>query len=102
MTTSRFESMKEKWWKFHKENPHVYEMFERFALELIRRGVKHTSHWLLLNRMRWQTAIDTRGDEFKIRNDFIAYYARLFIAYHPEHEGFFTLKKLKEDEEPYL
>jgi len=55
-----------------------------------------------MNRMRWETALQTTGDEFKIRNDFIAYYARLFMAYHPEHEGFFRIKRMKEDEDAYL
>ena len=96
------EGMKEIWWEWHKENPHVYQMFERFALEAVDSGKRNFSHWLIMNRMRWETALQTSGDEFKIRNDFIAYYARLFMAYHPEHEGFFRIKRMKEDEDAYL
>lgn len=41
----------------------------------------------------------TTGSDFKISNDFIAYYARLFHHDHPKHEGFFRTKKLKTETE---
>jgi len=88
---------KETWWEWHKENPHVYELFERFSLQAIGSGRKNFSHWLIMNRIRWETAITTTGDEFKIRNDFIAYYARLFMALHPEYDGFFRIREMKAD-----
>lgn len=88
-------NVKQKWWGWHKENPHFYEMFERFALALISNGHSNSSAWLVVNRIRWETAMKTTGDEYKISNDFIAYYARLFHHDHPKHEGFFRTKKLK-------
>jgi hypothetical protein len=88
---------KETWWEWHKKNPHVYALFEKFSLQAIGSGRENFSHWLIMNRIRWETAITTTGDEFKIRNDFIAYYARLFMARHPEHDGFFRIKKMKAD-----
>ena len=72
-------------------------MFERFALDAIRQGHVQLSAWLIINRIRWEVAMETSGDDFKISNDFIAYYARLFHAYHPEHQGFFRTKKLKDE-----
>jgi hypothetical protein len=39
--------------------------------------------------------VETKGDDFKISNDFIAYYARLFMAYNPQHEGFFKTRPMK-------
>lgn len=87
-----------KWWGWHKANPHVYDMFERFALDAIQQGHTHLSAWLIVNRIRWEVAMETSGDDFKISNDFIAYYARLFHANHKKHEGFFRTKKLKEEQ----
>jgi len=92
-------TQKQQWWEWHKENPHVYEMFERFALEAYNTGRENFSHWLIMNRIRWETAIVTTGDDFKIRNDFIAYYARLFMVHHPQCRGFFRTKKMKEETE---
>ena len=88
---------KQKWWEWHHKNPHVWELFERFTLEAINSGRKHSSAWLIVNRIRWETEIVTRGSDFKISNDFIAYYARYFMALYPQHEGFFQTKQLKEE-----
>lgn len=90
-------NVKQKWWGWHKDNPHFYEMFERFAMALISKGHSHSSAWLVVNRIRWETAINTTGDDFKISNDYIAYYARFFHHNHPSHEGFFRTKKLKDE-----
>jgi len=87
-----------KWWRWHNANPDVYDMFERFALDAIRQGHTNLSAWLIVNRIRWEVAMETSGDDFKISNDFIAYYARLFHANHKQHEGFFRTKKLKEEQ----
>lgn len=73
-------------------------MFEKFALDAIRQGHTHLSAWLIVNRIRWEVAMETSGDDFKISNDFIAYYARLFHAKNKQHEGFFRTKKLKEEQ----
>jgi len=91
------ESLKEKWWAWHKENPQIYELFERFTMDAIRKGHKRLSAWLIVNRIRWETMVETTGDDFKISNDFIAYYARLFMALHPEYDGFFKTKQLRRD-----
>ena len=43
--------------------------------------------------------IETKGGEFKISNDYICFYARLFHARYPQHNDFFKLKPLKEEKE---
>jgi hypothetical protein len=91
------DSLKRKWWEWHKQNPHVYELFEKFTLDAISKGHERLSAWLIVNRIRWETAVETRGDDFKISNDFIAYYARLFMHNHPRYEGFFKTKTLRRD-----
>jgi hypothetical protein len=91
------DSLKRKWWEWHKQNPHVYELFEKFTLDAISKGHERLSAWLIVNRIRWETAVETRGDDFKISNDFIAYYARLFMHNHPRYEGFFKTKQLRRD-----
>ena len=88
---------KQKWWEWHHKNPHVWDLFEKFTLQAINNGHKHCSAWLVVNRIRWETTIETTGNDFKISNDFIAYYARYFMALHPQHEGFFQTKQLKEE-----
>lgn len=88
------DSVKLKWWLWHKKNPHVYELFKKFTLIAIDRGHKQMSAWLIVNRIRWETSVETSGNDFKISNDFIAYYARLFMHDYPQYEGFFRTKRL--------
>ena len=99
MTSPSSPTQKERWWAWHQENPHVYLLFKRFTLEaLAKRRHKHLGAWLVVNRIRWETSIETTGGEdFKISNNCIAYYARLFMAHYPEHKGLFRTKLLKEE-----
>lgn len=89
------ESLREKFSKWHEANPHVYEHFERFTRQVIATGRKKCGAWLVINRIRWFTEIETHGGKFKISNDFIALYARMFMERNPEHAGFFTTKPMK-------
>ena len=86
----------EKWLTWHRENPHVYDLFKRFTFEAIECGHKRLSAWLIVNRIRWETMIVTKGNDFKISNDFIAFYSRWFMIENPEHKGFFKIKKMKD------
>lgn len=90
---------RQRWLDWHAANPHVYELFKQFAFEAIGKGHKRLSAWLIVNRVRWETSVETSGDDFKLSNDFIAYYARLFMDDFPEHLGFFRTKPLKEERE---
>jgi len=85
------------WWGWHKKNPQVWDKFEEYTLEAIKTGRKHYSHWAIINRIRWNREIETNGGEFKISNDYIGFYARLFHARHPSHSDFFRLKPFKEE-----
>ena len=86
---------KQKWWKYHKDNPEVYLLFKRFTFQAISKGHKHLSAWLIMNRIRWETNVVTTG-LFKISNNHIAYYARLFMVDFPTQQGFFRTKEMKE------
>lgn len=79
-------------------NPAVREAFDRYTHEAIRAGRVRLSHWLIINRVRWYTHIETVGDDFKIGNDMIAFYARFFMHKNPNHRGFFGIRRM--DGEP--
>jgi hypothetical protein len=101
-TMTSHSEKKKKWWAWHLENPHVYHLFRRFTFEaLAKKRHKHLGAWLVVNRIRWETSIETEGSDFKISNDFIAYYARLFMHENPEHKGLFRTKPLKEERYRY-
>lgn len=82
--------------QYHRDNPQVYELFKKFTFMAIRRGHNRLSAWMIANRIRWETSIETFSvEEYKISNDYIALYARMFMSDHPEYNGFFRIKEMK-------
>lgn len=73
---------------FHRDNPQVYALFVRFALQAAGRR-SHFGAKAVFERMRWHAAFDVTGDEFKVNNNYTAFYARLFERDYPQHAGFF-------------
>lgn len=81
-------------WVFHEANPGVYRLFCRFTREAIERGRRHFSVCMVIERIRWETMIVTADADFKINNNHRAYYARLWMREHPEHDGFFRTRRV--------
>lgn len=89
-------TLTDKFNQYHRDNPQVYELFKRFTFMAIKRGHNRLSAWMIANRIRWETSIETFSvDEYKISNDYIALYARMFMREHPEYDGFFKTKEMK-------
>lgn len=84
----------EKFWEYHTNNPQIYELFARYSHDAKNAGWSCISHWLIINRVRWSRTVEVRTKDFKISNDFIAFYPRLLIYNEPIFDGFFTLRKL--------
>lgn len=83
--------------EFHASNPRVYELFVKFTLQVVRAGRKRYGAFAILNRIRWHVEIETRGDEFKVNNNWSPFYARLFMQDHPQHDGFFETRASEAD-----
>lgn len=81
--------------EYHKKNPRLFDLFYKFAKDAKNAGRKRFSGWMLINRIRWYTDIETSGKTFKIANDYIGLYVRLLIYYYPEFEGFFVMREMK-------
>jgi hypothetical protein len=89
-------TLREKFEVFDNDNPHIYEMFAGFTIEAINAGKTKLSAWLITNRIRWETEVVTKSeDKYKISNDYIALYARKFIAENPQYKNFFNIKEMK-------
>ncbi|MEK9724416.1 MAG: hypothetical protein VW405_13170 [Rhodospirillaceae bacterium] len=78
---------------FHEANPNVYRLFERFTKEAIAAGRVRIGAKAIFERMRWYFAFETTGDTFKLNNSFTSFYARLFMADHPEHADLFETRE---------
>jgi len=93
----RYDELKEAFLRYHKKNPDVLKLFEKFTFELIEAGHEHGSTAMIIERIRWETRINPEykyRDEFKISNNHKPFYARVFMGMHPEHDGFFKLNKM--------
>ena len=73
----------------HRENPRVWILFERFALDRISLGHSHYSARTIFHRIRWETDAGADEPELKINDHYSPFYARRFERIHPGHEGFF-------------
>ena len=82
--------------QYHEANPHIYIAFKRFAFEAINAGRHYLGAGFVVERMRWETMI-SGDDEFKLNNNYRAYYARLFMDEYPDNKGFFRTRKSAAD-----
>lgn len=86
---------RQKWLNWHRKNPKVYELFCKFTFQAIRAGRQNFGAFAIINRIRWYTDVETKGDVFKVNNACAAYYSRLFMEENPQYEGFFRTKQMK-------
>jgi hypothetical protein len=80
---------------FHNANRNVYAEFARYAREMRETGRKRYSAQMIVGVLRWHRDLKTRGEVFKINNDFIPLLARLLIWHHPEYASFFSLRVVR-------
>ncbi len=58
-------------------------------------GVRQYGIKGLTELLRWQFAIQTKGDSFRLCNSYSSRYARLLVEKNPELDGFFELRTLR-------
>ena len=81
---------------FHDAYPNVYVLFERFSLQLLMSGHKKIGAKMIMERVRWECATGSNDETgYKINNNYIAHYARLFIKRNPEYKECFETRVLK-------
>jgi hypothetical protein len=93
--STRYEQLKKEVEAFNETHPEVWEMFERFAFEATRFRA-HFGVGAVWERMRWETGVNPgafAGGDFKLNNNYRAFYARAFEKKYPRHAGFFRKRK---------
>jgi hypothetical protein len=81
---------------FHRDNPGVYALFDKFTKQVIAAGYKHHSARDIMRRISWETTIVTTDDQYKINNNHSPYYARMWMNDNPEHADFFRTRAVQE------
>lgn len=78
------------------DNLHVYEAFEREALNVARRGFKHYSARTIIHVLRHHSALaEEGGDGWKLNNNVSPYLARLFALLNPTYKDLFEYREAK-------
>jgi hypothetical protein len=88
--------LKNKFITFHKNNLHIFDNLKRAAGKQWEEGWKKSSVWLLLNIERWSPSGTIGNDEeYKISNNYFAFYSRLLIANFPHYANWIEINRLK-------
>lgn len=84
-------------WKFHTENPHIYELFKSFCQDVKNAGRTAYGAGAVFERIRWHVNIEVRSDDdFKLNNNYRSCYSRLLILEDPSFSAFFAIRSTKE------
>lgn len=85
--------------RYHAQNPDVYRLFCHYAKLMAGVGIEGFRRYgakAIMERVRWHYDVRryyTAG--FKVNNNFVSRYARMFMADHPHLDGFFETRELK-------
>jgi hypothetical protein len=97
-TNSEIDTPANKFMRFHRNNPNVYETLVRLAREWVQRTGRHKLGIAsLFERTRWEIAIATSDADFKLNNNYRAFYARLIMAQEKDLDGLFNLRTSEAD-----
>lgn len=92
-------TMSERFETFHAENPRVYRVLVSLARQWIEAtGRNKLGIKTLYERARWEIAIATNDPDYKLNNNFTAFYARLIMLQEPDLRGLFDLRRSEADE----
>lgn len=77
---------------FHHGNPHIYRLLKQMAIDYKRKGHAHCGMKMLWEALRYSSAVKTRGEPYKLNNNYTALYARLLMKQERELVGFFEVR----------
>jgi hypothetical protein len=77
---------------FHRDNPRIYYLIRNIAFDLKSSGFKKCSMGAIFHKIRWEYCIQTKGEKYRLNNNFTRYYSRLLMQQEPELEGFFEVR----------
>jgi len=72
-----------RWLEFHEANPHIYREIVERAFRLTSRGYTRFGLQIIIESIRYDHAIRTKGELYKINNTHAAFYSRKLVADYP-------------------
>lgn len=96
------DSLSNRWWSFHGRHPEVYVGLVHLARQARRRGMERLGISMIYEVLRWQTMMGAEvphEEQFKLNNDYRAYYARFIMETCPDLDGIFMKRAVSADRE---
>lgn len=85
---------KEKFERFHEENPHVYRNLVNMAKEAKKNGLPRIGIRQLWETLRCSIGITT-GRPYKLNNNYVPHYSRLIMQNEPDLRGLFEVRTMR-------
>ncbi|WP_406738584.1 hypothetical protein OG365_24515 [Streptomyces sp. NBC_00853] len=80
---------------FHALNPWVMRHLEKLVQDAIGKGFQRIGIGMLFELLRYRYGEATRGDEFRLNNDFRSRYVRELIGARPDWADLFETRALR-------
>lgn len=93
-------TLRDKYERFNKANPHVFQSLAHMAIDLKAKGVQQYGIAALFEVLRYEHTMSTTDDsfQFKLSNSYKPFYARDIMAAFPELQDFFVIRPSVADE----
>lgn len=82
---------------FHLHNPGVYQRLVQMARDWKANGRTRGSINMFFEVLRYERGLVTKGDDFKVNNNFRSRYARMIMQDEPGLRGFFDTRELQSE-----
>ena len=80
--------------EYHKEHPHIWQLYKKYALKIAMQGKKFGSN-MIMEKIRWESYfLKKEGDIYKVNNNYSPHYARLFLREYPEYTDLLVTRRL--------
>ncbi len=92
---SRADQIFERFVTFHLANPEFWRLFCQYA-DAMRQRLPRYSAQGIFERARFEhafSATNTDDDSLRLNNDYVAYYARMYLSIHLDAVDFFEIRK---------
>jgi len=83
------------WEKFHMENRHVIRKIVHQIERAKAAGLKAVSVKAIINALRWDHTIETKGQDWKINDAYTGIYTHVIMDTFPEYKLLLTNRKLR-------
>lgn len=89
------ESLDRRFERWLEANPHVLQAFLHYAVEAYRHGCRHIGGKLIVEQLRWQSAMQTAGSPYKLDNSMTSRLVRAAVDRQPELAAVFEMRELR-------